>query len=85
MPVYGRIIMGCLAIFVAWTMLRAMHSGTIFTRGQACEETAHPAMFIVIMIVHGFIVMFCLWLAAGYTPDSFLAQFGLGGLSGKKH
>jgi hypothetical protein len=77
MPVYGRVIMGCLAIFVAWTMLRAMQSGTIYSRGSAYEENTQPTIFILAMIAHGLIVMFCLWLAAGYTPTSFLAQFGL--------
>ena len=80
MPLFARFVMGCLAVFIAWTMLRAARSGTVFDDGRAYGESGRPAMFIVVMIGHFICVLFCLWLAAGHSAESFFAQFGLGGL-----
>jgi hypothetical protein len=80
MPIYGRFIMLGLAIFLAWTMLRAARSGTVIDDGRAYVESERPGMFVLVMIGHFLCILFCLWLAAGYSAESFLAQLGLGAL-----
>jgi hypothetical protein len=80
MPIYARCIMLALAIFLAWTMLRAARSGTVFDNGRAYVESERPAMFVLVMIGHFFGILFCLWLAAGYSAQEFFAQLGLGAL-----
>jgi hypothetical protein len=81
MPVYGRIIMGCIAIGIAWTMVRAARSGVVHSEDRSYAENDQPGMFVLMMIGDFVCILFCLWVAAGYTPRAFLAQFGLGALS----
>jgi hypothetical protein len=80
MPLTARFIIGCLAVFLAWTMIRAAKSGTVFDDGRAYVEGERPGMFVLVMIGHFVCILFCLWLAAGYSAESFLAQLGLGAL-----
>ena len=77
MPLYGRVLMGCLALFAAWAMLRAWRSGVAYSDGYTFNEDHEPTMFIVTMLSQLFVLLFCVALAAGYTPQEFLAQFGL--------
>jgi hypothetical protein len=80
MPLYGRAIMGALALFVAWTLVRAMTSGTVFSQGRAYSFDDSPMMATALVATHGVLVVYCLWLAAGYDTASFLHLLGLDAL-----
>ncbi len=84
MPLFGRVIMGLLAIFIAWTLLRALRNGRIFSRGYGFTIDDQPMMFVLAMATHGLMVFFLLWLAAGYDIDSFLRHIGLEWLNAKR-
>ena len=83
MPLLGRVVMGGLAIFVTWTMIRAFRSGEIFSDGRGYTLDQQPMIFAFAMVAHGFIIFFCVWLAAGYDIQSFLRLFGLEWLAAK--
>ncbi len=80
MPVYARVIMVLVAAFLGWTMLRAARSGTVIDDARSYVEGDQPNLFVFIMIARFFCILFCLWLAAGYTPQEFAAELGLGSL-----
>ena len=73
----ARALMAALACFVAWTMIRAWRSGTIFSQGIGYSADEQPAIFALGLVAHGFCVAFLLWLAAGYDRASFFRLFGL--------
>jgi hypothetical protein len=77
MPLYGRIIMAALALFVGWTMVRACRSGTVFSAGIAYSLDERPMMFTLAIVAHAGIVAYLLWLVAGYDSASFLHLVGL--------
>jgi hypothetical protein len=61
----GRIVVGALALFILWTLLRALRSGTIFSRGTAYDTNEQPMMFAVVAASHFIAILFFGWLAAG--------------------
>lgn len=77
MPVLARVILGCMGLFVVWTMVRAYRSGQIFSRGTGFTIDDQPVLFTLTMFAHLLIVFFFGWLAAGYDTASFLQLFGL--------
>ncbi|MBI3700659.1 MAG: hypothetical protein HY242_09495 [Afipia sp.] len=81
LPFYARLLMAGLALFAAWAMARAWRSGVAYSDNYTFDETREPTMFIVTMLSQLFVLLFCVALAAGYTPQEFLAQFGLDRLS----
>lgn len=63
----GRLVMGGLAVFVAWTIFRALRSGTIYSENMAFSLDENPLVFGLGIVVHAGIVVFCSAMAAGYT------------------
>lgn len=82
MPLYGRVIMGCLAAFMAWSMLRAWRTGVAYDENATYVENDQPTMFIAAMAGQLFAMLFAGAMAAGFTPQEFFAQFGLDKLFG---
>ncbi len=59
---------------------RALKTGVAYGRGWTpYKRDEQPGTFALVMSGHLAGIAICLWLAAGYTLDEFLAPFGLGG------
>ena len=65
MLLIGRVILGALAIFTVWTLVRALRSGTIFSQGAAFDVNDQPILFSLTLAVHAVVAVFFAWLAAG--------------------
>jgi hypothetical protein len=82
MPLYFRIILGCLAIAGAGFTIRALWTGIVYGKGWTpYSRDEQPGMFATLVFGNLVGIAVCLWLAAGYTMEDFLAPFGLGALS----
>jgi len=71
MPIYGRFIMAALGLLVMWKIFRAFQTGTVTSRGVTFDINEQPIFFSLGLAVYAMMVLFCGWLAAGHTPDSF--------------
>jgi hypothetical protein len=80
MPLYFRVLLGCLAIVGAGFTIRALHTGIVYGRNWTpYNRDEQPGMFASLMFARLVGISICLWLAAGYTLDNFLAPLGLSG------
>ena len=61
----GRIVVGVLALFIVWTLVRALRRGTILSRGAAYDINEQPMMFALVAASHFIAILFFGWLAAG--------------------
>jgi uncharacterized membrane protein (DUF441 family) len=61
----GRIVLGAFAAFISWTLIRALRSGKIFSRGVGYDTNERPLMFAFVAASHVLAVCFFGWLAAG--------------------
>jgi hypothetical protein len=61
----GRIVLGVFAAFILWTLIRALRSGIIFSRGTGYDSNERPMMFAFVAASHLIIICFFGWLAAG--------------------
>jgi hypothetical protein len=78
MPLYFRIILGCLAIVGAGFTIRALWTGIVYGKGWTpCSRDEQPELFAFRVFGNLVGIAICLWLAAGYTLQDFLAPFGL--------
>ncbi len=68
----GRVVAAVLALVILWTLIRAYRTGVIYTRGYSFDLEENPMLFTLATIVHGFGFAFCCYVAAGYSPDTFL-------------
>ena len=81
MPSYFRVILGCLAIAGAGFRIRALSTGIVYGRGWTpYSRDEQPGMFAFLVFGNLVGIAVCLWLAAGYSLEDFLAPFGLGAL-----
>jgi hypothetical protein len=66
----GRIVMAGLAVFVAWTVFRALREGSLYSENMEFTSDGNPVMYWLGVVVHAGMAAFCVALAAGYTmPD----------------
>jgi hypothetical protein len=61
----GRIILGLLAAFMLWMLIRALRSGTIFSDGFGYDSNERPMMFALVGATHVAGICLFSWLAAG--------------------
>jgi hypothetical protein len=61
----GSFALGGFAVFIAWTLVRALRSGTIFSDGVGYGFNEQPRMFVSTMAIHGVGVLLFAWLAVG--------------------
>ena len=61
----GRIVVGAFALFIVWTLVRALRRGTIFSRGTPYDINEQPMMFAFVAASHVIVILFFGWLAAG--------------------
>jgi hypothetical protein len=81
MPPYFRIFLACLAITGAGFTIRALWTGIVYGRNWTpYSRDAQPGMFAFLTFGNLVGIFICLWLAAGYTLEDFLAPVGLSGL-----
>jgi hypothetical protein len=71
MPIEARVVMGGLAVFIAWTMARAVRSGQIFSRGIGYTADDQPVIYALGLLSHAGIAVFCLYIAAGNALPEF--------------
>ncbi len=62
----GRIICGALAVFILWTLVRALRSGVIYSEGYGFSLDESPMLFTLAAIVHAGGALFLAYLSAGY-------------------
>jgi hypothetical protein len=65
MPPVGSFMMGAFAVFIMWTLVRALRSGTIFSDGVAYDVNEQPTMFASMAVIHSIGAFLFAWLAAG--------------------
>src|SRR5258708_25449602 len=65
MPPVARFLMGAFAVFIGWTLVRALRSGTIFSDGVGYDSDGQPMMFAWMAAIHGIGALLFGWLAAG--------------------
>jgi hypothetical protein len=63
----GRVVMAGLAVFVAWTVVRAIREGSLYSENMEFTIDGNPVMYSLGLIVHAGIVAFCAAMALGYT------------------
>jgi hypothetical protein len=81
MPPYFRILLACLAITGAGFTIRALWTGIVYGRNWTpYTRDAQPGMFAFLTFGNLVGIFICLWLAAGYILEDFLAPVGLSGL-----
>jgi hypothetical protein len=81
MPPYFGIPLACLAITGAGFTIRPLWTGVVYGRNWTpYSRDAQPGMFAFLTFGNLVGIFICLWLAAGYTLEDFLAPVGLSGL-----
>ena len=63
MPV-ASFMMGAFAVFIMWTLVRALRSGIIFCDGVPYDFNQRPRMFASMAAIHYGGVLLFVWLAA---------------------
>jgi hypothetical protein len=71
MPLYARIIAGCLGLLTAWTMVRAWRSGKVGSRDLPYAQAEPRIAFMLVMAARVLTLLACLWFASGYTRSIF--------------
>ena len=69
MDPFGRLVMGGLAVFVVWTLVRAARTGVIYSEYRGFDINEQPTLYALAYVVHLAIVVAALGMAAGYTLD----------------
>ncbi len=71
MPLAGRVILGGLAIFMAWRLIRAVRDGVIFSDGVPCDGNEQPMLFAGMAALDVIGIVVFTWLAAGHGAAGF--------------
>jgi hypothetical protein len=81
MPPFFRILLARLAITGAGLTIRVLWTGVVYGRNWTpYSRDAQPGMFTFLTFGNLVGIFICLWLAAGYTLEDFLAPVGLSDL-----
>ncbi len=74
---FGRILLGALAVFILWSLVRAFRNGIInSTTGHSFTLDDSPMLFTLTAIVHAGIGLYFAYLAAGYQAAGFAPWLG---------
>ena len=74
---YGRIILGALAVFILWSLVRAFQRGRISsTSGYSFTLDDSPMLFTLIAIAYAGGALYFAYLAAGYDAAGFVRWIG---------
>jgi hypothetical protein len=66
MPLTGRVLLGCLAIFLAVSLFRACRNRVIFSDGVPCDGNRQPMRFAELALLDVIGIVAFTWLAAGH-------------------
>jgi hypothetical protein len=66
MPLTGRVLLGCVAVFLAVSLLRAFRNRVIFSDGVPCDGNAQPMRFAELAALDAIGVVVFTWLAVGH-------------------
>jgi hypothetical protein len=80
MPMFGRLIMGALGLFMVWTLVRAWRSGIIVDNVWRFDADDNPVMYALEFASRIGLIVICAGCAAGYTPSQMFDVLGIGGL-----
>jgi hypothetical protein len=70
MPPVGSFMMGAFAVFIMWTLARALRNGIIFSDGVPYSANEQPMMFASMAAIHCSGAFLFAWLAAsGGIPE----------------
>jgi hypothetical protein len=73
----GRIILGALAVFLLWSLIRAFRRGVIkSTSGYSFTLDDSPMLFTLVAIVHAGGALFFAYIAAGHDAAGFTRWLG---------
>jgi hypothetical protein len=64
MPPVAGLLMGAFAAFIAWTLVRALRDGVIFSDGIGYDIHEQPTKFASTVLLHGTGALLFAWLAA---------------------
>jgi hypothetical protein len=64
----ASLMMGAFAVFVMWTLVRALRSGIIFCDGVPYDFNERPRMFASMAAIHCGGVLLFVWLRAAASP-----------------
>jgi hypothetical protein len=79
MPLYYRVILGCIALISAGVIIRALQTGIVYGKGWTpYDRETQFGTYALVMFGHLVGLCICAWLAAGYTADDFFVPLGLG-------
>jgi hypothetical protein len=76
MPPVGSFVLGAFAVFILWTLVRALRSGTFFSDGVAYAVNEQPRMFASTATIHGIGAFLFGWLAASGDLAGFWRLIG---------
>ena len=68
----GQAAAAVIGLVILWTLIRAYRTGVIYTRGYSFDLEENPMLFTLATVVHGLGFAFCCYVAAGYSPATFL-------------
>jgi hypothetical protein len=71
MPLLGRVLLGGFAIFMVWSLCRAIRDGVIFIDGVPCNGKEQPTRFAGMAALDVIGIVAFSWLAAGSSVTSF--------------
>ena len=67
----GRTVLGALAVFMVWALLRAFRTGQINTELAAYSLDDQPFLFSITAAAYALGIAWFAWLAAGGDPATF--------------
>jgi hypothetical protein len=65
------LMMGAFAVYIVWTLVRALRQGIIFSDGIGYDIDEQPMKFASTVAMHGIGAMLFAWLAAGGVANLF--------------
>jgi len=65
------LMMGAFAVYIVWTLVRALRQGIIFSDGIGYDIDEQPMKFASTVAMHGIGAMLFAWLAAGGIANLF--------------
>ena len=72
----SRILLAALAIFILWTVVRALKRGVVYSRGYSFRLDDSPLLSTLAVVVHCLGAMFFAYLAGGYDMAGFARLCG---------
>ena len=76
MPLVASVMLGAFAVFMTWTLVRALRNGIIFSDGVPYDVRERPRMFASTAAIHGSGALLFAWLAVHGEVAGFWSLIG---------